>query len=355
MRTKKKIRRPRAKLGAPPGTLIHVGERKAERTRIRLIDYDAERLDEREVQEIPACREYRKRPSVTWLNIDGIHDTRIIEEVGRCFDIHSLAQEDILNTQHRPKLEEYDDCLFLVLKMIHADPGGEIHSEQVSLVLGHGFVVSFQEAEGDVFDSVRERLRTAKGRIRKLGADYLAYALIDSIVDNYYSVLEELGDRIEALEDELLLRPSPSTLEKIHRFKREMIALRRSIWPLREVVSALQRQEPTLVREGTRLYLRDVYDHIIQVIDTLESYRDIIAGFLDLYLSSLSTRLNEVMKVLTIIATIFIPLTFIAGVYGMNFHYMPELEWKWAYPAIWTIMIALAVGMLIAFKRKKWF
>jgi magnesium transporter len=355
MRGKKKIRRPQAKTGAPPGTLIHVGERKADTTQIRLIDYDEKRVEEHDLKEVAHALEYRDRTSVTWLNIDGVHDIRIIEEIGRCFDVHSLVQEDILNTEHRPKLEEHDDFLFMVLKMLRTDPGGEIHAEQISLVLGRGFVLSFREAQGDAFDPVRERIRNDRGRIRRMGPDYLAYALLDSIVDNYYVVLEEIGDRIEALEEELLTRPTPVTAQKIHRFKREMILIRKSIWPLREVVGSLHRQQEPLVREGTRLYLRDLYDHTIQVIDTVESYRDIIAGLLDLYLSSLSTRMNEVMKVLTIIATIFIPLTFIAGVYGMNFHYMPELEWRWAYPVIWGVMIALALGMLAVFRKKRWF
>ncbi len=350
----KKIRRPKAKVGAPPGTLIHVGERKADSTQIRLIDYDENRVHETTLEKIAPALNFRDRASVTWLNIDGIHDIRIIEEIGRHFDVHSLVQEDILNTDHRPKLEEHVDFLFMVLKTLRADAAGEVHTEQVSIVLGKGFVLSFQEAQGDIFDKVRERIRSDKGRIRKMGPDYLAYALIDSIVDNYYLVLEEIGDRIEVLEEELLTRPSPNTAQKIHSFKREMILMRKAIWPLREVVGSLLRQEP-LVREETRLYLRDLYDHTIQVIDTVESYRDIIAGLLDLYLTSLSNRMNEVMKVLTIIATIFIPLTFLAGVYGMNFHYMPELEWRWAYPAILAIMAALGVGMLVAFKRKGWF
>ena len=346
-------RHPPAKVGAPPGTLIHIGERKAERSRIRLMAYDGEKLSEKDLESVDG-RSCRDESTVVWLNIDGIHDISVIEAAGRCFGIHPLVQEDILNTAQRPKMEEYENYLFLVVKMLQTDPAGGIRTEQVSIVLGSSFVLSFQEMEGDVFDRIRERLRTGKGRIRKLGADYLAYALLDSIIDRYFLILEDLGDRIEALEEELILHPTPPTLRKIHQFKREMIHLRKSIWPLREVLGSLQRQEPPLMQESTRIYLRDVYDHTIQIVDTVETYRDIIAGMLDLYLSSLSHRTNEVMKVLTIIATIFIPLTFIAGVYGMNFDYMPELHWKWSYPILWGLMVLTVLGMLWYFRRKKW-
>ena len=354
-RTLHRQRRPRTKIGAPPGTLIHVGERKTERVRLHLIDYDAEHLEERELTRVEECQDYRERPTVTWLNIDGLHDIAVIEEVGRCFGIHPLVQEDILNADQRPKLEDYEDYLFLVLKMLQHDPAGGVRTEQVSLILGPNFVLSFQEKEGDVFNQVRERLRTNKGRLRKAGPDYLAYTLLDSIIDNYFVIVEELGDSIELMEEELVTAPSPSTLQKIHQFKREMIHLRKSVWPLREVINALQREDPPLVQESTRIFLRDIYDHTIQVAETVENYRDIIAGMLDIYLSSISLRMNEVMKVLTVIATIFIPLTFIAGVYGMNFDYMPELHWKWAYPTVWGIMIAIGVGMIFYFRKKKWF
>ena len=346
--------RPAAKIGVPPGTLVHVGERRTEKSRIRLLDYSAERLDEHDLERVEECLDLRGEASVQWLNIDGIHDVAVIEAVGRCFGIHPLVQEDILNTGQRPKLEDYGDYLFLVAKMLQLDPANGVRIEQISFILGPGYVLTFQEQEGDVFAQVRERLRTSKGRIRRLGADYLAYALLDAIIDSYFVILEDLGDRIEMLEDELVVSPTPGTLQKIHQFKREMIHLRKSIWPLREILSALQRQEPPLMQEGTRIYLRDVYDHTIQIIDTVETFRDMVAGMLDLYLSSLSHRMNEVMKVLTIIATIFIPLTFIAGVYGMNFKYMPELEWKWSYPVLWLIMLGIVGGMLVFFRKKKW-
>jgi len=234
------------------------------------------------------------------------------------------------------------------------DKSSEIEAEQISLILGTNFVLSFQEKEGDTFNPIRERIRNSKGRIRRMGADYLSYSLLDSIVDNYFIILEKLGEKIEFLEDELVTRPTPETLQIIHHLKREMIYLRKAVWPLREVIGSLERGEPPLVKETIRVYLRDVYDHTIQVIDTIETFRDMVSGMLDIYLSSISNRLNAVMKVLTIIATIFMPLTFLAGIYGMNFKYMPELEWRWSYPVVWLIMVGIGVSMLLYFRKKKW-
>jgi len=354
---KRLVKKTGKKVGSSPGTLIHVGERKMEQIGIRVIDYDAEQLDDHPLrpEELARCGDFLEPPTVTWINLDGIHQVEVIETIGKCFNLHPLVLEDILNTEHRPKVEDYGDYLFIVLKMLHFDPDAEdIRTEQVSLILGRNFVLTFQEREGDVFDGVRDRIRNHKGRIRNMKADYLAYALLDSIVDSYYGILEKIGDRIEALEEEVITAPSPSTQKSIHHYKREMILLRKAIWPLREVVGGLQRGDSTLVGQVTGVFLRDVYDHTIQVIDTVETLRDIITGLLDLYLSSLSNRMNEVMKVLTIIATIFIPLSFFAGIYGMNFEYMPELHWPWAYPALWLLMLIAAGGMLLLFRRKKW-
>jgi len=279
----------------------------------------------------------------------------VIEKLGTAFDLHPLLLEDILSTAQRPKFEDYEKSIFLVLKMLRfGDDHQVVETEQVSLIVGPNFVLSFQERVGDVFDSVRDRLRSGKGRIRKLGADYLAYSLLDAIVDSYFLVLEKLGERIEDLEEELVSDPSQKTLRHIHTLKREMITLRRSIWPLRELVGGLQRSESPLVAESTRVYLRDVYDHTVQIIDTIESFRDMVSGMLDIYLSSVSNRMNAVMKVLTIIATLFIPLTFIAGVYGMNFEHMPELKWRYSYAVVWAVMIGVASIMLAYFRRKKW-
>ena len=354
---KRLVKKSLKKVGASPGTLIHVGEKKMERVGIRVIDYDGEQLEDHVLRpdEVARCCDLKAQPTVTWINVDGIHQIEIVESLGKCFDLHPLVMEDILNTEHRPKVEGYESYLFVVLKMLLFDEKrGEIRTEQVSLTLGKTFVLSFQECEGDVFNGVRERNRNHKGRIRNMGADYLAYALLDSIVDSYFGILEKIGDQIELLEEELTVAPNPATLLKINHFKREMILLRKSVWPLREVISGLQREDPPLVQETTRVFLRDVYDHTIQVIDTVETFRDILSGMLDLYLSSLSNRMNEIMKVLTIIATLFIPLTFLVGVYGMNFEYMPELGWRWAYFALWGVMLATAAGMLVFFRKRKW-
>ncbi len=294
-------------------------------------------------------------PGVNWINIDGLHQIEVLEKLGECYGFHPLVLEDILNTDQRPKMEDSGDYLYIVLRMLnYNDKSSEIETEQVSLILGPNFVFSFQEKEEDVFDPVRERIRNNKGRIRKMGADYLAYALLDSIVDNYFTIMEKLGETIEFLEEELVTQPVPETLQTIHQLKRELIFLRKAVWPLREVISGLERGELVLIKETTRVYLRDVYDHTIQVIDTIETFRDMISGMLDIYLSSVSNRLNSVMKVLTIIATIFMPLTFIAGIYGMNFKFMPELEWRWGYPMVWVLVIFISVFMLIYFKKKRW-
>jgi len=344
------------KSGLPPGTLVHIGEKKKEEVKITVMDYAEAGYNEKDLKTVDECFLLRDRPAVTWINVEGVHDVKILEKLGECFGLHPLIQEDIINTDQRPKIEDYDNYLYIVLKMLYLNKGNNgVVTEQISLILGKNFVVSFQEGiEGDVFDLVRERIRTDKGRIRKMGADYLAYALLDSIVDNYFVVLEAIGERIELLEERLIASPTPETLQIIQNLKREMIFLRKAVWPLREVAGSLERGESSLINENTRIYLRDVYDHTIHVIDTIETFRDMLSGILDIYLSSVSNRLNAVMKVLTIIATIFMPLTFIVGVYGMNFKYLPELEWKWGYPLIWLVMIGIGVTMLIYFKRKKW-
>jgi len=288
-------------------------------------------------------------------NIDGIHQVDVIEKIGTHFGLNTLVLEDILNTDQRPKLEDFENYIYVVMKMLSFDEEvNKITTEQVSFILAPKLVLSFQERIGDTFDPVRERLRTSKGRIRKMDADYLAYALIDSIVDNYFIILEKIGDKIDSIEEELVTDPTPDTLQMIHELKRELITLKRSIWPLREILSRLGSMESMLIMESTKVYLRDVHDHIIQIIDTIETYKEMLSGMLDIYLSSLSNKMNEVMKVLTLVATIFIPLTFIAGVYGMNFQHMPELAWKWSYPVVWIVMISVSMSMVLYFKRMKW-
>jgi magnesium transporter len=341
--------------GLPPGTLVYVGEKRVETVRISYFDYDEQNFAEKQVSNIEECFPFKTTPTVTWINIDGLHDIQIIDKLGMEFELHPLLLEDILSTRQRPKIEDFDKHFFIVLRMLRYNDGEQtVESEQVSIVLGQNFVISFQEQVGDVFEQIRDRIRNAKGRIRKMGPDYLAYSLIDAIVDGYFTILEKLGEKIELLEEQLVVEPTERTLHQIHRLKREMIILRKSVWPLREVISSLQRTESKLISKVTSIYLRDVYDHTIQVIDTIESFRDMVTGMVDIYLSSISNRMNAIMKVLTIIATIFIPLTFIAGVYGMNFKYMPELQWRWGYGAVLLVMALVAVVMLIYFRKKKW-
>ena len=351
----KLIKKRSEKTGLPPGTLVHIGEKKAETPKITIMDYDETHFQEKEIKTIEECFLFKDTPTVTWINIDSLHQVEILEKLGECYGFHPLVLEDILNTDQRPKMEDYGEYLYIVLRILnYNDKSGEIESEQISLILGPNFIISFQEKEGTFFNPVRERIRNGKGRIRKMGPDYLAYALLDLIVDNYFVIMEKLGEKIEFLEEELVTQPGPETLQTIHHLKREMIFFRKAVWPLREVIGSLERGESPLIKGTSRVYLRDVYDHTIQVIDTIETFRDMVSGMLDIYLSSISNRLNAVMKVLTIIATIFMPLTFIAGIYGMNFKYMPELEWRWGYPVVWFAVVLISVSMLIYFKRKRW-
>jgi magnesium transporter len=358
MARKKLLRkRPHRKIGAPPGTLVHVGEPSKEPITFDVVTYDAEHFSEVTfgIRDVDRCCGFGKGRAVSWININGIHAVGHIETIGACFGLHPLVLEDILNSDHRPKLEDYGDYLFLVLKLPFYHKEGGFRVEQVSLILGPSFVLSFQEKSGPAFDAVRDRLRSGKVRGRAMGPDYLAYVLIDAVVDRYFTTLESIGDDIENLEQALFGTPGSDTLESIHHFKREMIQLRKAVWPLREVISGLQRGDSKLVGETTRVFLRDVYDHTVQVVETVETFRDIISVMLDLYLSGISYRTNEVMKVLTVMATIFIPLTFLAGLYGMNFEYMPELKWHWGYFALLGLMLILAVGMLVFFRIKRWF
>lgn len=345
------------KAGLPPGTLVHIGEQKMKRVQIDMLRYTPDGYQELQLHSIDHLNELKSAPgAITWLNIEGVHDTSIMERVGKIYDIHSLVLEDIVNTQQRPKFEDYDNFLFIVFRMLNtAQSHHGIGGEQVSLLLGKKVVITFQESPGDVFDSVRERIRSGKGRIRRMGADYLAYALLDAAVDQYFYVLEEAAEKMEILEDKVLSDPDQETANQIHDLKRNMLQVRRSAWPLREVVNNFERSESLLLKKETRLFLRDVYDHAIQIIDSIEVSREIITGLLDMYLSSVSNRTNQVMKVLTIMASIFIPLTFIAGIYGMNFHKMPELAWNWGYPAALLLMLVVALGLIWYFHRKKWF
>jgi magnesium transporter len=345
-----------SRAGLPPGTLVYIGEKKVENVRITFLDYDEQSFEEKQVPNIEECLKLKDTGTVSWINIDGLHDIELLEKLGKGFELHPLVLEDILNTGQRPKFEDYEKHIFIVLKMLSfSQEYQSVETEQVSVILGPNYVISFQERIGDVFEQIRDRIRNSKGRIRKTGPDYLAYALLDAIVDNYFVILEKLGEKIESMEEEVINNPRERTVQQIHSLKREMISLRKSIWPLRELIGGLQKSESSLIKETTDIYMRDVYDHTIQIIDTIESFRDMVSGLLDIYLSSLSNKMNAVMKVLTIIATLFIPLTFVAGIYGMNFKYMPELQWRWSYPIVWLVMITIGGVMLCYFKRKKWF
>lgn len=343
------------KAGMPPGSLVHIGDTPAAAVSIELIGYDPSSVEEQRFPTVDDCLPHLERTGIVWVNVEGVHDVEIIRHLGERFALHPLVLEDIVNTVQRPKIEDYDDYLFLVLRMLRPTGGGDFTSEQLSIILGANHLFTFQEGlQGDVFDTVRERIRNGKGKIRGMGADYLAYALIDAIVDSYFSVLEDLGERIVNLEEDLALAPDRSTLVEINDIKKEIIFLRKAVWPLREAVSFLEHGDSRLLSPATRLYFRDVYDHTVQVIDTVETYRDLLSGMLDLYLSSISNRINEVMKFLTVIGTIFMPLTFLVGVYGMNFKHMPELEWHNGYFLLWGFMVGLSIAMIIYFRRKRW-
>ncbi len=344
------------KAGLPPGSLMHIGRVYRENSNVSVFNYNEDIYKERAAATLEECLAFHHSKAVTWINIDGITDLDLINQLGNHFNLHPLVLEDMANTNQRPKMEDYGDYLYIVLRMIYYRDG-ELSSEQVSLVVGKDYVLSVQEGDQnrfDVFESIRDRIRNGIGKIRKLGADMLMYSLIDAVVDNYFVVLDGLDDKIEEVEGYLTDNSKEDTLQRIQNLKREALTLHKAIWPLREVTSALQRDEIPLIQPTTQIFLRDVYDHVVQLMDTTETIRDILSGMLDIYLSTLSNRMNEVMKVLTIISTVFIPLTFIAGVYGMNFRFMPELEAPVAYPLVWVVMIVIALLMLRYFKKKKW-
>jgi magnesium transporter len=347
--------RRREKIGLPPGSLVFTGKRVVDHIQYQTFIYDSLGFKEEKPKSLKDLHP-ENSPAVHWVNITGIHDIAAIESIGKQFGIHPLVLEDILHTEQRPKMEDLGDSLFLVLRMatvIHEMES--IEWEQVSMVVRGNLVITFQEyPPGDVFDSIRDRIRFDRGRIRKCGPDYLVYSLIDAIIDQYFGLLESFGERLEQLEERVVDNPDPSLSHEIYQFKREMIFLRKAVWPLRDLISCLQRLESKLFNSETMPFIKDLYDHTIRVMETVDMYRDIQASILDIYLSSVSNRMNAIMKVLTIIATIFMPLTFMAGVYGMNFRYMPELDKPWAYPALWILMLCVAIGMLFYFKRKGW-
>lgn len=350
------FRRTGAPAGAAPGTLVYNRDKRTDTVTIRVMDYGPDACH----VAIPATLEdtfpLRDSASVSWIDIEGLHDTDLLAKFGEHFGLHPLVLEDILNTHQRPKIEEYEDYFYVVARMLIAGktPEEPFHSEQVSFILGKHFLVTFQEIPGDVFDPTRQRLKDGRGKSRKLGADYLLYSLLDAIVDNYFVVLQVTAERIETVEQAITSNPKQQDLDDVHRLRRELVYFRRNVWPLREVVAQLDRSDSPLVSEETSVYLRDLHDHVVQVIESMENFRDVLTSLQDLYMSALSNRTNEIIRVLTIISTIFVPLTFLAGVYGMNFHYFPELEWKWSYLAFWVISAVVVISLIAFLRRRNW-
>ena len=351
------------KRGMSPGSLVFTGEKKVDEIKISVFDFNARKVDEINIaeKELSKLKKYKTSKNVTWINICGIHNTQVIDETGKIFGIHPLVLEDILNVSHSPKSDDYDDYVFIVTKMINYNNElNELNIEQVSFVVGKNFLITFQEREGDVFDLIREKIRSNSGRIRKSGSDYLAYRLIDTMVDNYFTVLEKVDEHIEKIEDSLLVNPEDGILQNIHSIRKEIIRLKRAVSPLRDIIYNLEREQYSFIAKSTYVYLRDLYDHIKQIADNVENYREVINGLQEVYISQSGQKMNEIVKILTIISTIFIPLTFIVGIYGMNFHVenspwnMPELTWRYGYPFVIFVMICVVIGMLIFFKRKKW-
>lgn len=343
------------KIGLPPGTLIYTGDKVKEITKIKVTDYTADDFKLDEFKEIQMDLTKIEKPFIKWIDIYGLTQIKVIEEIGHQFKLHPLVLEDILSPNQRPKLEDFGNYIFAVLKKLSWNQELEdFEYEQISLILGENYVISFQERDTNLFNPIYERIQVPKGKVRVMGADYLFYVLIDIIIDDYFIVIEKVGEDIENIEDILIKNPEPETLQSIYRLKRSSIELRKSIWPIREIVNKLQREQSNLIGDELQIYLRDIYEHIFRISDLLENYRDIIFGMLDMYLSSVSNRMNDIMKVLTIISTIFIPISFLAGFYGMNFLYMPELSNPIAYPFLIGTMATIAVIMLYFFRRKKW-
>lgn len=341
--------------GTSPGTMVFIGEQKLEKAQVDVIEYNAEEVKETLDLGPEKFGELAASSKIKWININGIHDIDLIATIGKAFELHPLTLEDIVNTSQRLKIEEYANYLFIVLKMIkYSELSEKIEIEHISLILGKNYVISFQEYKGDVFNPVRDRIRQAKGRIRSMNSDYLAYALMDAVVDNYFLGVEHIGDCIEDLDDKVMTDPRPDSIKDIHTLKREILNLRKAVWPLREVISSIEKSDSSVLHKEVRVFWRDLYDHTIQIIDMVETFRDILGGVHDIYLSSVSNRMNDIMKFLTIISTIFIPMTFIAGVYGMNFEFIPELKWPYGYFFAWGFMLLAGLGQTAYFKRKKW-
>jgi magnesium transporter len=336
--------------GSSPGTLS--ADPKAPKPQIRIVAYSLEKIVEKDIEDVQAIREYLSRWPVTWIRVTGLGDISVVAKLGEIFNIHRLALEDVLNVHQRPKVEQYKGHCYIVLRAVRDSEG--FASEQVSIFLGKNFVLSFQEQPGKCFDPVVERIRQGKGRTRTAGPDHLTYALIDAVIDGYFPVLERYAETLEALEDAVVSQPAGRFFEQIHEMRHSLLSLRRAAWPLRETMNTLYREPIPLIDDEERIYLRDCYDHMVQIIDLLENYRDVTSGLMEVYLSSIGNRTNEIVKVLTIISAVFIPLTLVAGIYGMNFRFQPELQWQWGYPFALGIMAVIAVALLLYFKAKGW-
>lgn len=351
-RSKKTVTPPH-NIGAPPGTMIYNGEEKNQRIKITLIEFNDTDYFEDDFYDLSTCLSHVKDNMVKWINVEGVHNVDLIEKIGKLYNLHPLTLEDIVHIDQRPKFEDYDHYVLAILKMIMYE--NEVRAEQLSLVLVENTVISFQEPNGgDAFDIIRARLRQNKGRVRKLGSDYLFYALMDAVVDCYFNAIEKIGDKVEKIEEEIINEPRRESLIELYNLKREVIYLRKQVWPLRDMISNLFRSETAFITPSTQLFFRDLQDHSTRIIDTVETYRDLLSGIMDIYLSTNANKMNEVMKVLTIISSIFIPVTFIVGVYGMNFEFMPELRSPYGYAVVWGIMLSIIIGQIIYFKKKKW-
>jgi magnesium transporter len=349
-----KITRLTSKVGLPPGTIDYVGEVRTTAVTITVINFNEKDYFEKEFNDFNECLTHIKPTHITWINVDGVHDINLIETIGKAYNIHPLTLEDIANTEQRPKIEEFDNYIVSFMKMFY-NKDGQIHQEQLGILLLENLVITFQEPNGgDAFDIIRTRLRAAKGRVRKSGADYLAYALMDAVVDCYFGVIERCSEQLEALEEQLLDNSNNRQLIQLYDLKRQIISLRKQIWPMRDIVNTIIRFENSLIKNDIVVYLRDLNDHIIRIIDTIESQRDLVSSVMDLYLSTQSNKMNEVMKFLTIISTIFIPATFLAGVYGMNFDNMPEIHSKNGYFVVVLVMVLIIAAPLIYFRKKRW-
>ncbi len=340
-------------VGAPPGTLFYSGEERTDKIKITLIEYNDTEYFEEQYFDLADCLSHVKPNMIKWINVEGLHDTDLIEKLGKFYNIHPLTLEDIVHVDQRAKFEDFEHYVVAIMRMINYTT--EVESEQLAIVLCENTVISFQEPHGgDAFDIIRNRLRTCKGRVRKLGADYLAYALMDAVVDCYFTAIEKIGDRIEVIEEEIISDSDKKSILELYRLKREMIYLRKQVWPMRDLINNMIRSETILINASSDIYLRDLSDHVTRIIDTVETYRDLLSGIMDIYLSTNANKMNEVMKVLTIMSSIFIPITFMVGVYGMNFDNMPELKTQHGYYVLWGVMLTTVIGLLVYFKRRKW-